>query len=150
MDMTTEFGDLGNLDPDAALKEARQWADRSAALQETMKGIEGHAQSKDGFVSVTFTPNEGLRDLELNPRAMRMPSQDLAETIKETIHQATNDMQQKMNAAMSDAFGKFNPMDLISNPDLAPNQAKQMQESLNKSANDALAGLEEIRRKLGL
>ena len=41
-------------------------------------------------------------------------------------------------------------MDLISNPDLAPNQAKQMQESLNKSANDALAGLEEIRRKLGL
>ena len=64
MDMTTEFGDLGNLDPDAALKEARQWADRSAALQETMKGIEGHAQSKDGFVSVTFTPNEGLRDLE--------------------------------------------------------------------------------------
>ena len=148
--MTTEYGDLGNLDPDAVLKEARQWTDKSAALQETMKTIEGHAKSNDGYVSVTYTASDGLRDLEINPRAMRMASQDLAAAIKETIREAMNDMQEKMSAAMSDVFGKLNPMDMVNNPEQVTNQAKLMEESLNKSAKDALAGLEEIRRNLGL
>jgi len=150
MGITVEFGSIENLDPDELLKQARKWSDKSAALQESMKAIEGHAQSRDGYISVTYTASAGLQELELNPRAMRMASQDLAAAIKETVREAMNDMQQKMTAAMSEVFGEFNPMEMLNNPEQVTGQAKKMEESLNMSAKDALAGIEEIRRKLQL
>src|SRR4051794_34491383 len=148
--MTAGLGDFANIDADKVLKKAREQAEKMAGAQEKILKIEGEAQSRDGYVKATYSATDGLRDLELNPRAMRMPSTDLAQTIKETVREAANNMQQKIQEAMASAFGDNNPMDMINNQEKAMAEAKQAQELLNKTISDTTAAFDEMRRRLDL
>ena len=49
-----------------------------------MADLVGRAQDDDGLVTIAYG-SEGLRELQLHPKAMRLSSGELAELIKEQL-----------------------------------------------------------------
>ncbi|MGH3380364.1 MAG: YbaB/EbfC family nucleoid-associated protein [Actinoallomurus sp.] len=148
----TEFGDYANINPDKLLKQAQQRVAKIGGMQERITGLVGEAESADGYVRVTYTANGGIADLELNPRAMRMASSDLAQTIKDVVQAAANDLQSKIRQEMSSAFqGEGdNPMDLANDPEKVKAKAEEVKGMLDGALNDALGQMDLLRKKMGI
>ncbi|MFG1754407.1 YbaB/EbfC family nucleoid-associated protein [Streptosporangium sandarakinum] len=119
-------------------------------LQKSLATLVGRAQDDDGLVIVEYAA-EGLRELQLHPKAMRLSSGELAERIKEVLHAATQDLQDQVNAAMAEAFGEEdNPMRLVQDPDAALQQLKSAEAAYNRTFEDVMGELDRIRRRLDL
>lgn len=82
---------------DAAEAEMRE-AERSlrgfAEIKPALAELVGHAETEDGRVRAEWT-SEGLTEFELDPRAMRMPSSELAETVKQVVKDAMEDLRRQ-------------------------------------------------------
>jgi len=63
--------------------------------QERMAEVEGTGEAAGGVVRATVGAGGNVRDLQLDPRAMRLPSQSLREALLEAIHLAEEDARQK-------------------------------------------------------
>ncbi|SBT54234.1 YbaB/EbfC family nucleoid-associated protein [Micromonospora narathiwatensis] len=59
---------------------------------------EGHGEAADGLVQVTVGPPGRITALTLDPRAMRMASESLAEEVTEAVNAALADLQEKVTA----------------------------------------------------
>ena len=83
MDFKHELG----LDPEQLAADADRLFDQMRRLH---GGTEATArtESGNGWVSVEYGSTSGVQALRLDPRAMRMDSAQLAETILDLIHQA--------------------------------------------------------------
>lgn len=145
-----EFGDFANIDIDKLLKGADEQFARMEELQKTMPSLVGKAQDDDGLVTVECG-SEGLRDLRLHPKAMRLSSGELAELIKVVLRDASIDLQKQISGAMGDAFGEEdNPMQFIENPDAALDKIKEAESAYNRTFEDVMGELDRIRRRLDL
>lgn len=148
--MTQGFGDFANIDIDKLLKSADEQFVRIQELQKNIPAIVGRAQDDDGLVTVEYG-SEGLRDLQLHPKAMRLASGELAELIKVVLQDATRDLQTKISKAMTDAFGEEdNPMKYVNDPDAAMGQIKEAEAAYNRTFEDVMGELDRIRRRLEL
>ncbi|MDH2425083.1 YbaB/EbfC family nucleoid-associated protein [Sphaerisporangium sp. TRM90804] len=146
----TEFGDFANIDVDKLLTGAQQQFARMEELQSRMGELVGRAQDKDRLVTVEYA-GDGLRELEINPRAMRMASADLADLIKTVTQDATRDLQGKTNELMEEIFGKDdNPMKLLNDPEAAMAGAREAEATYNRVLDDVMGELDRIRRRLDL
>lgn len=58
--------------------------------------VTGEAASRDGKISVRVTATGQLTGLRIDPRAMRMGSQELAEAILEASRRATEDAARRL------------------------------------------------------
>lgn len=148
----TEFGGFANINPDKMLREAQQRVAKMSGMQERIAQIVGEAESSDGYVKATYTATGGLKDLELNPRAMRMASTDLASTIKEVIRAAMEDFQQRMRLEMSSAFEgqDDNPLELAQNPEKIKAKVEEATSMLDGALNDVLGQMERIKKQMGM
>ncbi|MGV9537354.1 YbaB/EbfC family nucleoid-associated protein [Streptosporangium sandarakinum] len=148
--MTAEFGDFANIDVDKLLSGADGQFAKMEELQKSLATLVGRAQDDDGLVIVEYAA-EGLRELQLHPKAMRLSSGELAERIKEVLHAATQDLQDQVNAAMAETFGEEdNPMRLVQDPDAALQQLKSAEAAYNRTFEDVMGELDRIRRRLDL
>lgn len=84
--------DFDNYDPrrlidelEAKVEQAKQ---NAAAVAETV----GHGEAADGLVKVTVGPSGALKSLEFDPRAMRLPSVDLAAAVLEAARAGQADV----------------------------------------------------------
>jgi len=59
---------------------------------------EGHGEAADGLVQVTVGPPGRITALTLDPRAMRMASESLADEVTEAVNAALADLQEKVTA----------------------------------------------------
>lgn len=150
--MTAGLGDLGNIDPDRALEDAQRKAGMLSGIQDELNAVVGRAESSDGFVRAAFSASEGLTELDLNPRAMRMASSDLAEQIKSVIQEAAQDMQRQLTAQINGLFAGEgeSPMDFARDPQKSDAKIQEIQQSLSATLNDLHGEMERMRRKLGL
>ncbi|MGV9382840.1 YbaB/EbfC family nucleoid-associated protein [Nonomuraea sp. NPDC003707] len=82
MDFERELGP----DPERLAADADRFFGRLGRLPDS--AATARAESRDGWVSVEYSSASGVTDLRLDPRAMRMESARLAETILGLIHQA--------------------------------------------------------------
>lgn len=147
----TGFGDFANIDIDKLLRESQQRFARAAELQERMANLVGRAESEDGRVTATYTTGGGLTALELDPRAMRMASGELAETIKSVIHAAARNLQEQSQEVMVEVFGEDeNPMQFLTDRDALESKAQEMQSTYDRTMNDVMGGLEAVKKRLGL
>ncbi|MEV0148073.1 MULTISPECIES: YbaB/EbfC family nucleoid-associated protein [unclassified Nonomuraea] len=145
-----EFGDFANIDIDKLLKGADEQFARIEELQKSMSTIVGRAQDDDGLVTVECG-SEGLRELQLHPKAMRLSSGELADLIKVVLRDATADLQTQVSGAMSEAFGEDdNPMKYVENPEEALNKIKEAESAYNRTFEDVMGELDRIRRRLDL
>ncbi|WP_248961033.1 YbaB/EbfC family nucleoid-associated protein [Sphaerisporangium perillae] len=144
----TEFGDFGNIDIDKLLSGAQQQLAQVEELQRRTAELVGRAQDKDGLVTVEYT-GQGLHELQLNPRAMRLASVDLAALIKTTVQEAVGDLARQTNELMEEMFGvEDNPMKLLSDPEAALAQVKQAEAAYNHTFEEVMSDLDQIRRRL--
>ncbi|GAA2320264.1 hypothetical protein GCM10010149_86410 [Nonomuraea roseoviolacea subsp. roseoviolacea] len=145
-----EFGDFANIDIDKLLKGADEQFARIEELQKSMTDIVGRAQDEDGLVTVEYG-SEGVRQLQLHPKAMRLSSGELADLIKVVLRDAAADLQVQVSGAMSEAFGEDdNPMKFVENPDEALNKIKEAEAAYNRTFEDVMGELDRIRRRLDL
>ncbi|MBT2224515.1 YbaB/EbfC family nucleoid-associated protein [Nonomuraea sp. NEAU-A123] len=145
-----EFGDFANIDIEKLLKGADEQFARIEELQKNMTDIVGRAQDDDGLVTIAYG-SEGLRDLLLHPKAMRLSSGELSELIKEQLQAATADLQRQVTEAMGEAFGdEDNPMKYVDDPEAALHKIKEAESAYNRTFEDVMGELDRIRRRLDL
>ncbi|WP_219467197.1 YbaB/EbfC family nucleoid-associated protein [Nonomuraea rhizosphaerae] len=145
-----EFGDFANIDIEKLLKGADEQFARIEELQKNMAELVGRSQDDDGLVTVEYA-SEGLRELQLHPKAMRLSSGELADLIKEQLQKAATDLQQQVAQAMGDTFGEDeNPMKYVDNPEAAMSKIKEAESAYNRTFEDVMGELDRIRRRLDL
>ncbi|HEX5494811.1 MAG TPA: YbaB/EbfC family nucleoid-associated protein [Mycobacteriales bacterium] len=147
----TQFGDFANLNVDRLVDDARQRFARVHELQERTSAFEGHARTEDGRISATYTATGGLTGLHLDPRALRMGSEELAEKIVEVIGEAARDLQRQNAEAMNEVFGEDgNPMRYLTDQQAVEDRATEMRQSFDRTMNDVVGELDRVRRRLGI
>lgn len=70
-------------------------------LTETMKTVRGRASRRDGLIKVETLMSGQLESLEIAPRAMKFPSEQLAEEILAAAKEATADAARQISEAMN-------------------------------------------------
>jgi DNA-binding protein YbaB len=89
-----------------AMRTIRERQAQSAAITEQIKKIRGKAQSQDKRVKVEVGAMGQLEAIELHPRAMKLPSDELARTIVELAHEAAEDAAAQTRKAMEPMLGE--------------------------------------------
>jgi DNA-binding protein YbaB len=85
-------------------KQVREMQEKAAALTEAFADSAATVSSRDGSVTVTVTPNGGLRGLELGHRACDLGPARLTAAIMETVRTA----QRQTARSVADSFVAIN------------------------------------------
>lgn len=139
---------------DFDMERFRERADaRMAAverLQGTLSSLVGRARDEDGLVSVEFS-TQGLSELELHPKAMRLSSGELAERIKETMRAASDDLYRQLNRAMAEVLGQDGDQTrFLDDPEAVLAQVREAEVAFDRTAEDVLGELDRISRRLAM
>ncbi|HEX4814459.1 MAG TPA: YbaB/EbfC family nucleoid-associated protein [Nonomuraea sp.] len=145
-----EFGDFANIDIDRLLKDAERQMGLLEEFQRDIGSYVGRAEDEHGLVTVEYD-HQGVRELELHPKAMRLASGELAELIKAVLKDATADFEARISQAMGELFGeRGNPMKNLGHPDAALGRMKEMEVAYDQAFGDVMGQLDRIRRNLEL
>lgn len=148
--MTAEFGDFANINVERVIEQAKNQASAVMGMQEKLTSLVGRAESEDGHIKVAFE-SAGLSELEINPRAMRMGSAELAATIKQLVREASDDLQRQIREEIGEAFaGQDNPMEILDDPTKAAEKMKDIHNALNSATGDVSDFMEKMRKQLNL
>lgn len=136
---------LGVGDPAAGVSDLARQARVMTSGREALAGLTGSAESEDRTIRAVVGP-EGLRELVIEPRAMRLPSADLATTIVGLVRDASADLT-RVRREKLDELGVAAPR-----IDLEESRAKLAElEALTRAGDgDMVAVYERFRRQLGL
>jgi DNA-binding protein YbaB len=147
----SEFGDLANLDLEKLIRVSEEQSARVQEMQERAAELTGVASSKDGRITVTCTVNGGVTDIQIDPRAMRMPAADFAETLKTLIREATADLHRQLSGLMAETYGEdANPMALAQNQEAVQQKIQDAAAAYDRTLDDAMSELQRIAKRLGL
>jgi DNA-binding protein YbaB len=147
----SEFGDLANLDLEKLIRVSEEQSARVQEMQERAAELTGVAGSKDGRIKVTCTVNGGVTDIQIDPRAMRMPAADFAETLKTLIREATADLHRQLSGLMAETYGEeANPMALAQNQEAVQQKIQDAAAAYDRTLDDAMSELQRIAKQLGL
>ncbi|MFC6087175.1 YbaB/EbfC family nucleoid-associated protein [Sphaerisporangium aureirubrum] len=145
-----DFGDFANIDVEKLLRGTQEQFARLEELQRRTGTLTGSASDGNRLVTAEYT-QAGLYDLRLDPRAMRLPSGELAELIKQVIAAAAEDLREKAVALMTEVFGdQDNPMKLLEDPQAALAKVKEAEAVYDRTFDEVMAHLDTIRRRLDL
>ncbi|MBA9003169.1 YbaB/EbfC family nucleoid-associated protein [Thermomonospora cellulosilytica] len=143
--------DISNLDPAQALRQSEERMKVLSAVRAKMADLEGRAESADGRIRVTCNVRDPLAEIHIDPRAMRMSSQELAETIRETARRAREHLDEQVEELTAQQFGDtVNPLDLLKDPERLKESLSDMQNMFAKASSDAQTMLDQLQRQLGI
>lgn len=108
--------------------------------------VRGHADSADGHVHVEWGQG-GPTGLTIDPRALRMPSEDLAEAVRSTVAAAIADHRQRTMDALRDADLLPDAAEVQTSLEQAQGQLGTAQEDLSRSLRAAVAVLGQASRR---
>lgn len=98
------------MDPRDAIEQAmrtvRERQAQAASVTQQINQVRGKAQTDDERVRVEVGSMGQLESIELDPRAMRMPSEDLAKTIVDLSKAAAEDAAVQTRKAMETLLGE--------------------------------------------
>jgi DNA-binding protein YbaB len=110
----------------------------SASTQPDGEPVLGTAEAADGLVKVIAETGK-LSKIELNPRAMRLPSEDLAEAIVEAA-----------NAALADLAAKAgSETGLVADPAALDARLSELQDQSVRQMSRYMQGISEVLGRLG-
>jgi DNA-binding protein YbaB len=116
-------------------------------MQDRIKEAVGKGEAADGRIVAEFRAEGGLTGLTLDPRALRMPSEELSEEIREAVNTASRDFQAQIRAAGSEMFTMDQDQDQDPAKAMDPSAALA---SLDKIANCFAGQMKDLARELGL
>jgi DNA-binding protein YbaB len=147
----SEFGDLGNLDIERLIRISEEHSAKVKEMQERSADLTGQAESKDRRIKVTCTVAGGVTDIHIDPRAMRMPAEKFAETLKTLIHEANADLQRQLSELMAETYGEdANPMKFMQNQEAVQERIRAAGAAFDRTLDDAMGELDRIAKQLGL
>ncbi|WP_327088939.1 YbaB/EbfC family nucleoid-associated protein [Nonomuraea sp. NBC_01738] len=76
-------------------------------LQASLNEIRGRGEAADGQVKAEVLPGGGLAGLRIDPRAMRLGADALAEAILAAANAAASDLTTQMSGMMTDGLTPF-------------------------------------------
>ncbi|MEV4322835.1 YbaB/EbfC family nucleoid-associated protein [Microbispora rosea] len=97
----------GDLDQDAE-RAARieAWLEDG---QREIEAVTGHGRAADGRIQAVTTVYGQVREVVIEPRAMRLPSRTLAEEVLLAVHRAQQDAERQSRQMVSDALRELAP-----------------------------------------
>lgn len=104
----SDFSSFAGADMEATLRQARAQAETIKAMQDELMALVGRGAAADGKVTVEYATGIGMRNLNLDARAMRMGSQELADAITSAVRAAMNDLQRQTSALTKARLGDLN------------------------------------------
>ncbi|MEU1721768.1 YbaB/EbfC family nucleoid-associated protein [Nonomuraea sp. NPDC005692] len=146
----TDFGDFGNIDMERLLSSMDEQLSKSEELQKAMSALVGRGEDEGHLIVVEYT-QEGLRTLDIQPKAMRLSAAELSERIQDAIAAATADLNRQADELLTEMFGvSGNPMRMLENPDRALREVRKAEASYERAFEDVMGELDRIRRELDL
>jgi DNA-binding protein YbaB len=130
---------------EAGLQDMRTQIGQLGELHEKLAELVGSAESADGRIRAECTVAAVPAKLEIDPRAMRIGSQELAATISEVIREASADLRHKMHETMNQGFGGKGLRDSL---DEARSRANEAMAAFRRAASEGVAEVEGLRRRL--
>jgi DNA-binding protein YbaB len=85
-----------------AAGQAEKTVRRLEQVQEELSEITGEGESEDGTVHAITDANGRLEKIVIQPRALRMASEDLAEKVTAVIRAAQDDAERRTNELVHD------------------------------------------------
>jgi DNA-binding protein YbaB len=131
------------------LDAARERARRAAALQERLGSTEGVGRSEDGLLMVRWTALEGVVEISIDPRAMRLGSQTLGEQLVQVTAAAKRDLETQLRLAAAEATGgTFDPA-AMPDPQAMRARMDAARSALTDVSGDAAALVKKLQQRLG-
>jgi DNA-binding protein YbaB len=141
----------GDMDFGRLLRQSQERMQKLAAVQEQTAGLTGRAETPDGRIKVASTAGDPLAELQIDPRAMRMPAEDLAAAIRDTVRLARRDLEERVERITSEQYGEEdNPLNALGNTEELQRNLNDMQSMFQRTGQDAQTMLEDLQRMLGL
>ncbi|MGW0231537.1 YbaB/EbfC family nucleoid-associated protein [Actinopolymorpha singaporensis] len=134
--MALESWDFNDLlrDPEAIVAAQRENLQRAQEMERRIAELTGSATSDDERITVTYTEANGIESIQLDPRVMRMASEDLAAALVQVANAARADMREQMQRVVDETIGEEGQPDLA---ELAANAA-QMEAAMNEFMRDTM------------
>lgn len=139
----TGFTSPSHTDTESLLRESEQRGARIRDLNERTAALVGTGRAADGRVTVTWTSGDGLADVSIDPRAMRMPSADLAEAVRAAVREALDDLRRQVREVMTEVFGEA-----AGDPKSSRSRLHDAQDAFSRRMNDVVGELERARSGL--
>lgn len=133
-------------DLDAIMRQAADKIERLQEMGGQLAAVRGTGEAADGLVQVTVLPGGMIDSLDLDPRAMRMPSQDLSEAIVEAIKLAAADASAQAGGQMEEVLpGAGASLFDLADPESVAEGKANSQEAIDSIAQSLRNGLSEER-----
>ncbi len=87
------------------LRDAEDEMARAEELKARMAEVVGRGEAADGRIRAEFQSVGGLTALDLDPRALRLSSDELSLEIRAAVNAAAHDFQHQLSQAGSELFG---------------------------------------------
>ena len=136
----------GNDEVDRLLSRVSEQVEQLEKTREEFTEMRGEGEAAEGMVKVSVRPGGAIDTININPRAMRLGSEALAEAITEAAHAAEKNVTERMTEIMQPLIGDttaFNDILKGKLPGLEGYSAMQSEPRLNA----ALQKLEELRKR---
>ncbi|HEX5597424.1 MAG TPA: YbaB/EbfC family nucleoid-associated protein [Micromonosporaceae bacterium] len=137
----SEYLDLGALvtNPDQILREHQERLAKVEQMQEGILNAVGTAHSGDQRITVSYSEADGVRELRLDPRVMRMPSEELAAEITRLVNEARADVRRQVEQITAESFaeGALNPHDVME-------RIPEFQQTMDDIMRDTLKASDEL------
>ncbi|MGH3380368.1 MAG: YbaB/EbfC family nucleoid-associated protein [Actinoallomurus sp.] len=142
----TDFGGyLSKREIEETLHGAEKHMGRVKQLQEVLGSVVGRAQSQDGRVKIECANEKGVTKVQLDPRAMRMASEELAETITALSQEAMADLRKQTQAAIRETFGGGEE---AFNLEAARARRQEVGETFQRALGDAQSEMNRLMKRL--
>lgn len=128
-----------------AMRQVRQRLDAFEQHRTALAETVGEGSSEDGLVTARVGAGGEVRDLEINPRAMRLDSHSLRDGILAAIRAATNDYAESIREAT--ALPPVDPEQLLRDFGVGP-ELKATMAQFSQRAADIERNLAILRRDL--
>lgn len=127
----------------AASSDPAGRAEELRRIREEVASLVGEASDDEGYVTATWTAEKGFAGLTLDPRAMRMPSMDLAAEIVRVTQLARQDFE----ARRRELAASFPVPDV--DLDEAQANIEDVRETFTRSLGDLQGMMEQFRSQMG-
>jgi DNA-binding protein YbaB len=129
-----DFGLSGD-EFERVLREAENSLPKVGEMRERIREIVGKGEAAGGRITAEYSSEGGLSALQIDPRALRLPSDELSQEIRAAVNAAAKDFQGQLSQVSGELFGQKGEA-----PD--PNDPKAAEQILDPSA--ALAQVEKL------
>ncbi|REF36221.1 DNA-binding protein YbaB [Thermasporomyces composti] len=127
-------------------EQARESLERVGESLRGLEDVTGDGEAEDGLVKVRLGPGGRVREVSIDPRAMRRSSEELAELVKEALNRAHDDLAARIaeSGGPVEELRKLNQALTAEHGSLA-GALQNMQQQMRNQLERAVAELERLR-----